>query len=333
MANSENISDGFGASNLGVATNMIGSEFVGSALQSAREARNMTVEEAARQLRLSTHQILALEQDNFAKLPDAMITRGFIRNYARLLDIDVVPLLQAYRLKMPDPGQAKLSLTSEHIVIKSYKKKSYAIYLLIALVLILSVAAWWFYIDENRTKIASLTNQTNNEFIEEHASDRPAPTAQDATSEALPPQALPAAERLAETTNLVQSSADGSVASGSSAVDTATVRMPIKPEVVKPESGTLTTGKPEIVKLEVVKPGNESIKFKATQQTWVQVHDTAGDVIYERTIAAGGIENFDFKPPAKVIIGNALGAQLFYKNQPIDLLSRAKNNVARITLE
>ena len=109
--------------------------------------------------------------------------------------------------------------------------------------------------------------------------------------------------------------------------------MPIKPEVVKPESVTATTGKPEIIKLEAVKPANESITLNATQQTWVQVQNTAGDVIYERTIAAGDTENFDFKPPAKVIIGNALGAQLFYKNQPIDLLSRAKNNVARITLE
>ena len=333
MANSENISHGFGGSSPDASAEIMGVDIAGSALQSAREAKNMMVEEAARQLHLNTHQILAMEQDNFAKLPEPMITRGFIRNYARLLDVDSAPLLQAYRVKMPETGQPKISLTSEHIVIKNNKKKSYAMYLLIALVLIVSMAAWWFYTDETRTKIASMTNQSNNEVIDDHASDRFALTSQDATSEALPPQALPVAERLAETTNLVTSSADGSVPVGSSAVDTATVQMPIKPEVLKPEPITSTTGKPEIIKLEAVKPANESITLNATQQTWVQVQNTTGDVIYERTIAAGGTENFDFKPPAKVIIGNASGAQLFYKNQPIDLLIRAKNNVARITLE
>ena len=181
--------------------------------------------------------------------------------------------------------------------------------------------------------LSETASQATNQAADENASDTPAPASQDPN--VLPPQALPAAERLADisTPSVV----------APSATDLATTQTPIKLETPKPASSTIITSKPdvtksemsnpEIIKLEVLKPGNESIKLKATQLTWVQVQNTAGDVIYERTIAAGGIENFDFKPPAKIIVGNATGVELFYKNQPIDLLSRAKNNVARINLE
>ena len=309
-------------------------EDAGSALQIAREAKNMTVEDAARQLRLGTHQILALEQDNFAKLPNAMITRGFLRNYARLLDIDAAPLLLAYRLKMPDTGQTKLSLTSEHIAIKNTNKKSYLAYLFIALVVILGSAAWWLYVDENKSPI----NSTTDQVVVQNTGDTPVQSASVIGGDVLPPQALPAAERLAEANNTAIPPA----------VDTVTTPKAVVPETPKPVVTTLSlnrsesvntemakpeTTKSENTKLEVMKPGYQSMQLKANKETWLQVQNTAGVVLHERIIAAGGIENFDFKPPAKVIVGNATGAQLFYKNQSIDLLSRAKNNVARITLD
>src|SRR3972149_1678821 len=74
---------------------------IGVALKDAREQRNMTVEDVCTHLRISPHQVKALESDDFSALPEAMITRGFIRNYARLLGIDAEPLLQAYRAFAP----------------------------------------------------------------------------------------------------------------------------------------------------------------------------------------------------------------------------------------
>jgi cytoskeleton protein RodZ len=67
----------------------------GAALAAARVAQGITVERVAERLRLSSLQIKAIEADDFAALPGGVFARGFVRNYARLLNLDAKPLLSA----------------------------------------------------------------------------------------------------------------------------------------------------------------------------------------------------------------------------------------------
>ncbi|MFN9490765.1 MAG: helix-turn-helix domain-containing protein [Betaproteobacteria bacterium] len=76
----------------------------GRVLAQAREQRGQTIAEVAQQLKLSPHQIESLEADDFSKLPGPVFVRGFVRNYARLLNLDPEPLLS--RL---EPSHATLS--------------------------------------------------------------------------------------------------------------------------------------------------------------------------------------------------------------------------------
>jgi len=74
---------------------------VGTRLASARAARNLSVADIARQLKFSPSQVEALEADRYKQLPDAVFTRGFIRNYARLVGLDPAPLLAAAEPHLP----------------------------------------------------------------------------------------------------------------------------------------------------------------------------------------------------------------------------------------
>ncbi|RTL03416.1 MAG: helix-turn-helix domain-containing protein, partial [Neisseriaceae bacterium] len=65
----------------------------GQMLRAAREAKGWKVEQVASQLKLSRRQIEALEADAFADLPGLTFVRGFVRNYARVLEIDTDPIL------------------------------------------------------------------------------------------------------------------------------------------------------------------------------------------------------------------------------------------------
>ena len=58
----------------------------GQMLRAAREAKGWKVEQVASQLKLSRRQIEALEADAFADLPGLTFVRGFVRNYARVLE-------------------------------------------------------------------------------------------------------------------------------------------------------------------------------------------------------------------------------------------------------
>jgi cytoskeleton protein RodZ len=65
----------------------------GAALAAAREAMGLTVEQVADQLKLAPRQVVAIEQGDYASLPNRAVTRGFIRAYAKAMRLDPVPLV------------------------------------------------------------------------------------------------------------------------------------------------------------------------------------------------------------------------------------------------
>ncbi|MDR2507713.1 MAG: DUF4115 domain-containing protein [Candidatus Accumulibacter sp.] len=66
---------------------------VGSELRTAREARDLTIGDVAKTLKLSVSQVEALEADDWRHLPGNTIIRGFVRNYARLLGLEPSALM------------------------------------------------------------------------------------------------------------------------------------------------------------------------------------------------------------------------------------------------
>ena len=68
---------------------------VGAALRQARERLGLGVADVANRLKFAPRQIEALEADDFARLPEIAFVRGFVRSYAKLLQLDPAPLLAA----------------------------------------------------------------------------------------------------------------------------------------------------------------------------------------------------------------------------------------------
>lgn len=66
---------------------------IGPKLAAAREAKGLSTAEVATKLRLGVRQVEALEADAFDQLPGEVFVRGFVRNYARFLELDAEELL------------------------------------------------------------------------------------------------------------------------------------------------------------------------------------------------------------------------------------------------
>src|SRR5207253_8539290 len=79
-----------------------GQDGPGSRLKSAREAAGLSLDQVAQQLKLAPRQVRALEDEDFAQLPGRTFARGFVRNYARLLNLEADDLLAL----MPDAAHA-----------------------------------------------------------------------------------------------------------------------------------------------------------------------------------------------------------------------------------
>jgi cytoskeleton protein RodZ len=81
----------------------------GRALAAAREARGLSQADVATQLRLNLRQVRAIEAEDLAALPEGPFVRGYVRNFARMVDLPAEPLLALLnaRLKPTDPLHAE----------------------------------------------------------------------------------------------------------------------------------------------------------------------------------------------------------------------------------
>src|SRR5262245_42645476 len=70
---------------------------VGQRLHAARLARGEEANVAAARLKMRPEQLAAIEADEFARLPGRTYAIGFVRTYARYLDLDVESVLAQFR--------------------------------------------------------------------------------------------------------------------------------------------------------------------------------------------------------------------------------------------
>ena len=73
---------------------------VAEQLRVAREAQKLTVQQVADATKIRTDHIGALEQGNFSVFSAPIYIRGSVKNYAKLLKLDVPPLMAALDIEL-----------------------------------------------------------------------------------------------------------------------------------------------------------------------------------------------------------------------------------------
>ncbi|ACT47775.1 helix-turn-helix domain-containing protein [Methylotenera mobilis] len=338
---------------------------LGAVLQAARDAKKLSQQDVSDSLRYSVKQVDALERDAFDLLPDAMITRGFIRNYARLLEIDAAPLLDIYRQLSPVQSPSLLAVNPSMQPVQLTKDNTpWLTYILGSILVLFFLLAWFVYIEylPHQAKIADEAAPQVAAPVAEQPADTQSATEVTLPEAALPEAALPAAERQfpedavqGQDTGL----ANGAVANAQPATpviapvqpataatpsaQVSSVQVPVSPAPVKAEAPAKVESQikpeskanPELkVKPELqTSAGLKKVGMTATEKSWVRVSDKAGQILYEATLNAGDTQSLSFQTPFNVVIGNAKATAVNVSGQAMDLAGYTRNNVARISLE
>ncbi|MBU2745608.1 helix-turn-helix domain-containing protein, partial [Acidithiobacillus caldus] len=114
-------------------------------LRRVREQRGWTPQQVAERLHIRAAQVEALEQARFEALPGAAFARGYLKNYARLLDLDPEPLLDLFDRRSNGAGLKPTDhvLPDSEDPLLDYRWPM----LLVSLVLAAAIAgiAWWLW--------------------------------------------------------------------------------------------------------------------------------------------------------------------------------------------
>lgn len=291
---------------------------VGEVLRSAREARQLDIEDICNYLRLSRRQVVALESDDFASLPEATITRGFIRNYARMLEVDAEPLLEAYRSLSATEEQRPISIQSENIQISGNDKSPWLLYVIASIVILLLVAAWIVYMDyipKKTTEAAYSPSETELEI--DAAIDQVMPLAESAS--------LSVSQTEAGSPEVV--SGDEAGQTGEAEGDSALAQETSLGSAVAATS-TVSENAPPASTM-----GLAIVRLQATERSWVSITDRNNRNLFDKIMAVGVEEVVRGEPPLQVVVGNAPSTTLIYNDRVIDLAPATNDRVARLKLE
>ena len=290
----------------------------GSRLTAARTAAGLSIAEVARHLKLSPLQVEALETGEHKKLPGPVFVRGFMRNYARLVNLDPVPLIADVVAAQNQEAAALVAAAEPEKAIPfpgqaSWNWKPYAI----GLVLVVAGLAVYEFFDG----------------VLDAAVLAPAVPAVDA------PQSKAVVPPESATETKIEKNENAAVAApammGGANGITSMPSAPTKVATVERGANGITSIPPAPTKVATVErsANDKVLRFSFAREAWVEIRDAKSRVIFSQLNAAGSNPVVSGEPPFNMVIGNASGVKLVFGERAVDLAPYTQVDVARLTLE
>lgn len=289
---------------------------LGATLARARENLGLTQVEVANRLKLTPRQIEAIEAEDWAHLPGEVFLRGFVRNYARVLNLQPEELIRPVD---PDAtATTTITAPSEGLTIgRSPIARWVALPLAVLLLFLLVVALLYQWLSQGEQALVS----SPPSVVTLPGNAAPAAPA-NAADTAVQPAPAASGETVVQPLSLEPRPLDKAPAAPAPGAPAAPVSPPAT-EAAPPASEAPA---------QAPSRGGSVLQFMSGDEAWIQVVDAQGQR-FSKLVRAGVAEQLTGKPPFKLVVGNAANVKLTYNGHQIDLTPFIGEKVARLTLE
>ncbi|MCW8904873.1 MULTISPECIES: RodZ domain-containing protein [Sedimenticola] len=323
----------------------------GKQLREIRIAKDMDINRVASLLHLNVSMLEALEADDFSKLPSAVFVQGYLRNYARLLDIPVASILEAFHQYRPadeeamnlKAAQIKHEVRSSHTIIRLTTW-------LIVIAIIALVVTWWRgYLQWP----LNLGLEAGNPAAEQQAETPPAASdnlpVDDDGKMTLPalidkpeildaPVVEPAGSGVDESPSPVdmtpQEGAAGPLVSGAEAPRSVEGAVAGSMDSALPNSATEVAPATGVIMAEPAQvQASGAIQVRFSDACWTDIKDATGSYRVIGNKAGGDSLVLAGKAPYKMVFGNASAVTILVDGAAFDLTPHIRGNVAKFTLQ
>jgi len=295
-------------------TNLTPEPHVGEKLRLAREALGISALDIAHTLKLGPRQVEALETGNWQGLPGNTFVRGFVRNYARVVQVDAAPLMaeldgslekQANNLTVSESPPA----TMPHSGGGARRDRA----VVMAGVGLVVVAALTYFLIPN--DLSALRESTQGLLDSLARKEEPAPVAA-APSVSKPAEPIFPPGTTPQQIMNPQAQTPAEVAPSSPA-PVPNASLPTPPAEVKP----------------VAIANAPQLRFVFEKESWLEVRDRDNKTIFSQRVPAGTEQTLSGQGPLSLVVGYAPGVRVFSHGQAVDLTPHTRGEVARLVLE
>lgn len=318
----------------------------GETLRKARESRGWTIAEVAGQLNLTPQRLSQIEQGAFDKLPGNTFARGYVRAYAKLLEVDQNRLV----LEFDQFTGSDAAGSSVHSLNRIEEPVSYSqrVLRMVSFVLLLALAGlsffWWQEQAERRAEDLAATSLEHVEVdgadgtTQIHPLDEPedqAVEAAQAESEVLPPLLDENATVAAESTVSPVESTPAAAVAPVTVAPPAPAPVPAVTEAAPPATpAPAAVAAPQATPAAPVQlaAGEALVSVTFIADCWTQLTDANGKVLFSALKRKGDSLALAGKAPLELRLGFARGAQVSLNGNPVDVAPFISGETARLKL-
>lgn len=284
----------------------------GQILKQAREKKGISINELADMIRVPLNVIEAIELDRIPKnLPETFI-RGYIRAYAKKVDVEESQVLTSIDSNaVAEPIVEEMQSFSRRTKRQALEKRlAYASYAVIGVIIIASII-WWVQDTEN-TDIAPVVTTETEESVQNNETTNVIPQAEQRI-EAKPVESVvqPSVEQPVET-QLADTNAN---------VNQQPLQLTPAEKAMIADNG------------EVDEEGFMKVEMSFSEDCWVDVSDVHDERIAIGNKPAGYVMTLNAQGPLRVVLGHTNGVKIWVNGKEFDTSDLPKNRVARFELE
>ena len=269
---------------------------LGEKLELARQARGLSVSEAAAQLRLSQSVISHLENEEWGAIAPVYL-RGYLKSYARFLGLDTTEINDALNNILSGSSDPQLQpvFNADNSRGRADSFMKVASYLLVSAVIIPPLLFWY---TQRAMDLSYGPEQVDADSVQTEATTRNRIA-----------RAIGAETGERSSRNLNASAAP----------------LGLNSEVAEgPEAREVSAA--------IDDPGAVSFDLTLNADSWVEIHDADGRRLEHDLLRGGITKAYRGVPPVTFLIGRSGAAQLNWDGEPINIREYATGDVASFEL-
>ena len=273
---------------------------LGQTLKSSREQANVSLEELAKNLKLSVLQLQRLENDEHQLIGPATFVKGYAKSYCRAFNLDTAAVLALFPEPQETVKKTNMQSFSRRTEKEAHDSRLMLVSYVILAIVIGSSALWWW---QNSTPLdEQVVTQSLNSFAKETV----------AVAQAEPD--------VASNSLLEQAGPDESIDD------------PTAAQIMEQQADTELDVAPSETSNETQNDGLGTIVMHFNEESWVEVHDGKGDKVAFGVKKAGYDMTLSGHLPFSIVLGKHQAVDITLDGEKIDISSFPKNRLAKFNL-
>lgn len=295
----------------------------GTILKNRRESLGLTQQQVSSRLKLRVSLIQQIEDNQFDSDQVATFMRGYVRSYAKYVNLDEKVVLEAleHAGDVQHQEQEMMSFSRKTKTEKHNSRIMLLTWSIFAVIAGISSLWWWQNQQQDTLSQSLIAEESAEELVVDELNDDQLTTSLDLIEAEAP---------VVDAPELVDSEvmADTTVAPGTEIAPEK--EAPAETQVAAAETQVaVEEAAPEVVTPE---PLVNELVMQFSADCWIQVKDATGKTLSTGIKKAGQSLNLSGETPYKVVIGAPEAVSMTFASEPVDLSGYTSGKVARITL-